>query len=272
MPTSAVTAQIAYLNDEWKGRDELARIYSRETRHANTTKRDVEVRDGRPEAEAGLLDLDRNGFVLVSHETQFTDFDNKTAIEGEYFAEMRELILEVTGAVDALPFPFYQLRSRHPANFFDAYSLYMHCDFSLNSWHAMAQRIISEQGGGREYPPERYDFALYNMWRPIGQAVLKSPLAIVDASSVDPDDILEYRLAPTGTTSLAALPVFNPSHRHYYFPHMQTDEVLVFKQQDSRPGVARVCPHTAFVDPESPIDAAERRSIDIRMVCVFDKA
>ena len=52
---------------------------------------------------------------------------------------------------------------------------------------------------------------------------------------------------------------------------MQTDEVLVFKQQDSRDGHAKVCPHTSFVDPFAKDDAPERYSIDIRILCVYKK-
>ncbi len=271
MLPSTVNARIAFLNDEWKHRDDLARIYSRETRHANTTKHDIEIKNARPLAQAGELDLDHNGFTLVRHEAKFTDFEDRAAIERDYFSEMRDFILSLTGAEDAVAFPFYQLRSRRPANFFDAYSLYMHCDFALTTWQAMAQQIVRDHGNGRQYPAEEWDFALYNLWRPIYETTLQSPLTIVDAATVDLDDIIEYRLAPTGETSKAALPVFNPRQQLYYFPQMRTDEVLVFKQQDSRDGVARVCPHTAFIDPTAPGDAPDRRSIDIRMLCVYPR-
>jgi len=269
---SAVTASIAFLNSEWKDADDMARIYSRETRHANTTKHDIDIHNARPLAEAGKLDLDRNGFTLMKHTATFENFEDKKAIEREYFEEMRRFMLGVCAdAVDAVPFPFYQLRSRRPANFFDAFSLYMHCDFSLNSWEEMVQNLLKQQGRGERYSPDEYDFALYNLWRPIYHAAEQSPLTVVDASTMNLEDIIEYRLAPTGTESLAALPVFNPEQRFYYFPDMQTDEVLVFKQQDSRDDVAKVCPHTSFIDPTSRADAPERRSIDVRVVCVYPK-
>jgi hypothetical protein len=267
----SVTAQIAFLNDEWKGNAELARIYSRETRHANTSKQTIDISDARPLQAAGEFELDRNGFTLIQHATQFDKFDDKQAIEKDYFEEMRQVILELTGADDAMPFPFYQLRSRKPVHFFDAYSLYMHCDFSLNTWQGMAQNIIKKHGDGRQYAPEEYDFALYNLWRPIHHAAQRDPLTLVDASTIDEDDIIEYRLTPDGEASLAALPVYNPSQKFYYFPMMQTDEVLIFKQQDSRDGFAKVCPHTSFVDPSADHDAPERHSIDIRMICVYKK-
>ncbi len=50
------------------------------------------------------------------------------------------------------------------------------------------------------------------------------------------------------------------------------DEVLIFKQLDSRPDKAQVCPHTSFVHPDTAPDALERRSIELRMMCAFAPA
>ena len=135
----------------------------------------------------------------------------------------------------------------------------------------MAQQVVRDHGAGKQYPADRYDFALYNLWRPIGCEVQRDPLTIMDASTVNLEDILEYRLSERND-AVAALPLFNAQQRFYYVPHMQTNEVLVFKQQDSRAGLAQVCPHTSFVDPTSPADAAERQSIEVRVVCVFPKS
>ena len=269
--TKTVTAEIAFLNKEWKGNAELARIYSRETRHANTTKHTIEIADARPLQSAGEFELDRNGFTLIQHQAAFDSFDVKQAIEKDYFEEMRQVMLELTGAVDAMPFPFYQLRSRNPVHFLDAYSLYMHCDFSPNAWQGMVQNAVRENRNGRQYAADEYDFALYNLWRPIHHTAQRNPLTLIDASTVDEDDIIDYLVAPTGEAFKAALPVYNPAQKFYYFPMMQTDEVLVFKQQDSRDGHAKVCPHTSFVDPLAKDDAPERYSIDIRILCVYKK-
>ena len=56
-----------------------------------------------------------------------------------------------------------------------------------------------------------------------------------------------------------------------HVPAMRPDEVLVFKQLDSRPDLAFVCPHTSFEDPTTLPDAPPRQSIDIRFLCVFPK-
>ncbi|MEM7018509.1 MAG: hypothetical protein AAF512_14355, partial [Pseudomonadota bacterium] len=85
-----IQAPVAFLNDEWRYLEGLPRIFSRETRHANTTRRDVIIHNARIRQEAGELDLDSNGFIIVNHKTTFTDYRSKDAVHGQYFPEMRE--------------------------------------------------------------------------------------------------------------------------------------------------------------------------------------
>jgi len=265
-----VKSQIAFINDEWRDRDESPRIYSRESRRANTSRREVTIHNARLRDEFGDLDLDECGFVLVKHVTGVTDFRDKEVVLGDYFAEMRALILDLTGAHDAFSFPFYQVRSKEPEHFFDAYSLYMHCDFSPDTWLKFAQSIVKDSGRGKEYPPEEWDFAFYNLWRPVGGTVQQNPLVLIDASTVERDDIINYQAVKNGRGQ-AALPLFNDRQRYYYVPRMQTDEVLIFKQLDSRTDKSLVCPHTSFVDPTAPADAVARESIDVRFMCVYPR-
>ncbi|NKB99232.1 MAG: hypothetical protein GKR90_12165 [Pseudomonadales bacterium] len=266
-----VESQIAFLNDEWRDRSEIPRIFSKESRLTNTSRRDVTIHNARLRDEAGDLDLDGSGFVIAKHASSVTDFRNKQVVADDYFPEMRDLILRMTGAADAYPVQFYQVRSRHPEHFFDAYSLYMHCDFSPNGWSKLARSMIRSAGGEREYKDEDWDFSLYNLWRPVGGEVQKDPLVVTDASTVDRADIVDYSAVKDSDTALAAVPMYNDRQRFYYVPNMQVDEVLVFKQMDTRKDKALVCPHTSFFDPTAASDACERESIDIRMVCVFPK-
>ena len=58
---------------------------------------------------------------------------------------------------------------------------------------------------------------------------------------------------------------YNPNHRWFYFPDMTPDEALLLKCYDSTTdGRTRFGPHTAFVDPTTPADAAPRESIELR--------
>ena len=54
-----------------------------------------------------------------------------------------------------------------------------------------------------------------------------------------------------------------------FFTQTLPDEVLLTKQLDTRPGRARQCPHTSFVDESAPPDVPPRRSIETRVLAVF---
>ena len=62
---------------------------------------------------------------------------------------------------------------------------------------------------------------------------------------------------------------YNPNHRWYYIPEMRTDEALLLKCYDSATdGRTRFGPHTAFIDPTTPADAAPRESIELQDIGV----
>ena len=65
---------------------------------------------------------------------------------------------------------------------------------------------------------------------------------------------------------------YNPDHEWYYFPEMTRDEALVFKVYESaKDGRARFTAHTSFNDPNTPVDAPPRESIEIRTLAFFDE-
>ncbi|MEM7018921.1 MAG: CmcJ/NvfI family oxidoreductase [Pseudomonadota bacterium] len=230
---------------------------------------DIVIHNARIRHEAGDLDLDESGFVLIDHQTSVTDFRDKKALQNTYIPEMRQFIKSLTGAHDVLDLLFFQVRTNEPENFFDAYSLYMHCDYRPDNIDRFGRNIV--ENSGKDYSLEAWDFAMYNVWRPVGGEVQKNPLVMIDASTVEREDIVNYSTVKDNSEAQASLPVFNENQQFYYVPNMRPDEILVLKQLDSRPDRAFVCPHTSFVDPSSAPDAAERQSIDIRFMCLFPK-
>jgi hypothetical protein len=108
-------------------------------------------------------------------------------------------------------------------------------------------------------------FAEINVWRPIRGPVESEPLAICDARSIDPQDVvasdLVYRDKIGETYSFR----YNPNHRWSYFPRQEKNEVILLKCYDSKEdGGARFTAHTAFQDPNTAPDAAPRESIEVR--------
>jgi hypothetical protein len=111
-----------------------------------------------------------------------------------------------------------------------------------------------------------------NLWRPIRGPLRDAPLAVCDARSVDPKDLVPSDLVYPHRVGETYSVTYRPSHRWYYFREMRADEVLLLKCYDSKTdGCARFAPHTAFTDPTTPPDAPLRESIELRAL-VFHPA
>src|SRR5262249_3204585 len=113
---------------------------------------------------------------------------------------------------------------------------------------------------------------IINVWRPIRGPLLDSPLAVCDARTVAPQDLVPSDLIYRDRIGETYSVTYNPAHRWFYVPDMRADHALLLKRYHSRTdGRARFAPHSAFVDPTTPPDAAPRESIEIRTL-VFHHA
>ena len=270
---ASVNAEVRYLNTEWKGRPEAPRIGDRTSRRANTAKRTVAIEDAR-----GLdLELDAAGFVLTRHDSAVEDFHDTALVRDAYYGEVGEVVRRMTGA-DAVFVYSHTIRTEDTSDFNVAYARFVHCDYSLARADERRRSALEKHRGELD-PARRWEFAWYNTWQPIEREVRKNPLAVIDARTLDLGDVLDYYYTgyqgkpgpETGSMEGGApssMPVFNPDQRFYYFSRMQTDEMMVIKQLDTRPDRARGCPHTSF-DIDAPVDAPGRRSIEVRMACAF---
>ena len=108
-----------------------------------------------------------------------------------------------------------------------------------------------------------------NVWRPIKRPVLNAPLALCDALSISPADLIPTDVYYATHSSEIYLAGHSPAHRWFYFPAVEPDEALVFKQYDSLPGATRFVPHAAFEHPDAEPDAPPRESIEVRCLVVF---
>lgn len=133
----------------------------------------------------------------------------------------------------------------------------------------LAQREVPEAAA------RRMEVAIVKVWQPTRAPVDQHPLALLDLNSVDPGDMsvtLGYAVTPkAGRGSvgpLIAQLTHNPRHARFFFPHLQTDEALVFTQVDSRRRYPQRCFHTAVKHAVKP-DPAERSSVEVRVLCGF---
>ncbi len=271
--SAAVDAEVRYLNAEWKGRPDAPRIGDRTSRRSNTAKRKVAIDDAR----GRTLDLDASGFVLTRHDSAIDDFHDAAQVRGAYYGEVGRVVREMTGA-DAVFVYSHTVRTEDTSDFNVAYARFVHCDYSLAGAAERRRNALAKHRAELD-PARHWEFAWYNTWQPIEREVRKNPLAVIDAGTLDLADVIDYYYTgyqgkpgpETGAMEGGApssMPIFNPAQRFFYFSRMQTHEMMVIKQLDTRRDRARGCPHTSF-DIEAPADAPGRRSIEVRMACAF---
>jgi hypothetical protein len=267
--SAAVIAEIGYAVDTGvkpvNETFEAGQIIRRRT--GATEQRLICICDGR--AQVAQLSLDRNGFVLVDHHTQVTDFLDAGQLKSIYYPEVERLVKAVSGASRVIVFDHtlrtgdvaeqQRLRIREPV-------LWAHNDYTERSGPQRVREILLDEADELL----RHRFAIIQVWRAINQPIQSNPLALVDARTVSAGDLLvAERRYPHRVGETYQLR-YNPDHRWFYFPLMRRDEALVFKVYESRTdGRARFTPHCSFVDPTSSPDAPPRESIEVRTFAFF---
>jgi hypothetical protein len=225
------------------------------------------IYDGR--AVADQLSLEREGFILVRHETKVKDFYDGTEVRSIYYPEIEKLVKETSGAKRVLVFD-HTLRSADSATR-EAKQISgpvrnAHNDYTEWSGPQRVRDLLPDEA--EELLKGR--FAVVQVWRPIRSPVQREPLAIADARSIGTKELFpSSRVYPDRVGEVYHC-AFNPEHRWYYFPYMRRNEAVVFKTFDSsRDGRARWTAHTAFDDPNSPEGAPPRESIEMRTLAFF---
>ena len=113
-------------------------------------------------------------------------------------------------------------------------------------------------------------FAIVNAWRSVRGTVRRSPLALCDASTLAPGDLVASERRAADRVGEIELASWNPAHRWYYYPAMTTGETLLLKTFDSADdGRATRTIHTAFESSDAAPDAPPRESIESRMLLFF---
>lgn len=212
--------------------------------------------------------LDHHGFALQNHKTGIVDFYQLNAQQSLYDSELGELIRSVTGARKVIVFDHtirsdsasirQQRNTREPANF-------IHNDYTPYS----AQKRLKELLEPSEVK-QHSRWAIINVWRSVRGVVLNSPIACCDASSVNPVDLVAVERRAHDRIGEIEFVTWNPGHRWYYFPHMQSSEVLLIKTFDSndREHVTRTI-HSAVQNPFANEATSPRESIESRILVLY---
>jgi hypothetical protein len=229
--------------------------------------RRVILHNGRREIDR--FTLERDGFRFVPHETRMVDFLDADEVKRVYYPEIEALIARESGAKRVVVFD-HTVRTADrvlgEAKKIREVVQRVHNDYTEWSGPQRVRDVLPDEAEallkGR--------FAIIQAWRPIRHPVETFPLAIADATSLAPGDlVISERRYPNRIGQTYVL-TYSDKHRWYWFPRMRRDEALVFKVYDSmKDGRARWTAHSAFDDETAPPDARPRESIEIRTLAFF---
>jgi hypothetical protein len=261
-----LNAQIAY----------AARSIPRPRYYANDHSRDVLEID--PQSMA-ILDarginasVDVEGFALVPHRSAVADFNDAAAVLDIHRAEIAELIQSISGAdavqVNAPGILRFSEKSARAGTLNNSMpARFAHVDITDVTAAAFAKGSAPDDKGIRRH-------AHFNVWRAVSVPPQDVPLAVCDARSVEPDDLIvaDAVFDEPGKPEWSFegwVVAHNAAHRWHWFSDMTRDEALVFKTNDSDPAFARCVPHVAFNDPTCAADAPPRASIEMRAIAYW---
>ncbi|KAF2753148.1 hypothetical protein EJ05DRAFT_495040 [Pseudovirgaria hyperparasitica] len=247
-----------------------------------------------------LFAIDVCGFAVHHCPVPYAVFTDDSTIKKDYYPTVERLLRRALGGVKRVVIFDHTTRqmakhsSRKPV-------LQVHVDQTAHAAEARVQRHLP-RADAEVLLASRY--SLINVWRPIGNPAVEYPLAALDWRSLDATDFVHVDLlyptnandddqelesipAPDTLESTAGYEVRgetygiapNSRHRFYYVKNMTPDSAMLIKCADSKgaglpdgsDGIASCCPHTAFVDPETPEDAPSRRSVEVRCLVFFDE-
>lgn len=244
--------------------------------HANAQERDVldmapvamTITDTRRVAAT----LDVEGFTLVAHGSAVQDFLDRSHVDAVHRNEIAELVASLSGADEVrINAPgllrFSERSGRAGALDNSRPARFAHVDIS-----DLTAAQFNRMALGSERVPARV--AHYNVWRAVSGPPQDVPLAVCDARSVDPADLIladaVFDSPDKPEWSFEGVVVaHNPRHRWCWYPDMTRDEAIVFKTHDSDLTRAHCVPHVAFDNPACASDAAPRVSLEMRAMAIW---
>ena len=237
--------------------------------------------------------FDEHGFVLLPHESAVENWDFDPSQPEAPQDAVRTYHPEAEALIRSRLLPGRKLEvyqgppaRRGPGTANPTYALGVHQDYGLSpddyqeSLLAFTTPEIARGWRQRFDMDDVEGFMVINLWRPVycDGPLMRTPLAVCEPHSVRLDDCVPVGLldfTPTGlpTNQLSMRP--HPDQRWYYYPAMTNDEVIAFKNfeffKDDRDLQVEACFHSAFEDPATPPDAAERQSCEHRVSIFFLK-
>ena len=267
-PAGSVQAELRYIVDTGvKPRTYISPQRSgKSSRREDTVDvREMRIHDGWP--LAGEASLDREGFELHRQPSDVVDFYDDEEVERVHYPEIERLIRRTTGALRVFIFDHTRRSAgdKRPGVRDPVRSV--HNDYTPKSGPQRVRDLFPD--AAEDLLKRR--FAFVNAWHSIRDRVESYPLAVCDARSIAPEDLIATDLVYRDRVGEVFNVAHNPAHQWFYFPRIAEDETILLKCFDSAvDGRARFSAHTAFEDPETPAGAPPRESIELRALVFFN--
>ena len=227
----------------------------------------VEVNDARLRSDNAQCDefgMHPSGFKLLELPTRVRNFLDQDEVRSVYEIEIEAFLKSLTGCYRVHIFDHTvrasdaglreQKQVREPAQL-------VHNDYTSHSGLV----CLRENLGADAEKLAHGRFQIVNVWRPLVDPVEDYPLALCDARSLDPSDLIDSERRAPNHTGEIQLAVYASDQRWYYYSAMRPPEVLVFKTFDSIDGGVHPCSiHSAIHLPGAPVDAKPRESVETR--------
>ena len=227
-------------------------------------QKEVLIHDAR--ASGSTFTLDEHGFTLLEQATNVSDFSDENTIAQCYYPEIASLVKSVMGAsrIDVVD---HTVRHSGRVAGVRQIASHVHNDYTEAS---CPQKLREHLGEAHANDLLERRVVQVNVWRSINGTVKTAPLAVLDGNTMSPSDLIPCDIVYPDRKGEIYAVAHNPGHRWYYFPHMTSDEVLLFKGYDSeRGGCIRFTPHCAFLHPERETGDPPRISIEVRVIASF---
>ncbi|MDP5255280.1 MULTISPECIES: CmcJ/NvfI family oxidoreductase [unclassified Vibrio] len=217
---------------------------------------EVDVEDLRETEQ--VTDFLRHGVTFVNAPSVIKDF-TQPGWQALYEQELTELAQRFTGAKDVLVFD-HTLRvddpdaSRRPAR-------NVHNDYSEQ---AIAQRLEDLVGREKAKQYEQGHFGFINVWRPVDNSIMSSPLGFICPYSMHQEDWMTIDLIYPDRQGEILGVAANPDHHWFYLSKMRPEEAVIFNVYDNQ-GLPYVA-HSALERQEAGDDHPPRKSLESRLL------
>jgi len=278
----SVRSNVGYVNPEVLRPDtsDSTTIGTKDTRKKTTLNHEKMIYDARQLSPP--ITLDGNGVALgrfVSELKTFDEHHDKKKVRAVLYPETEAFVKEMIPGASHAVVVSSVVRSEDPAKegklsglgtFTHAYARFAHLDAQDAKSEKFCRKMLRQKRNLSEEQTAQgaMDVVMVNVWKAYDRPVFQNPLTVLDCTTLNDKEELvttTYNGAVAAGKGISQL-LESAAHKWLYWPQMTPEEALVFKQMDTRSGVAKYGFHQAFDDPTASKDAPGRRSVELRVI------